>query len=277
MKNTRTISSTSAWVMPATGVLPPFFTFAAVRAMAPVAGIPPNSTEPMLPTPCATSSMLLRWCELIMLSATTQDRSDSIAARMAMVMPLGSWSASRSTLSWGMRNSGRSLLMTYRSPMVLTCMPKPLTRAIPHDERDKGSGDAFADLRPGEQDGEADRSHDERLPVGRSDALGDGLQLVHSLDRGRAGGEGEAEEVFELPNDEGHGDARRKARGDGVGDEPDERSQLEEAHQHEQHAGDDGGCDEAVHAVGCHDACNDGGERRRGAPRSARGCRRGTR
>ena len=117
--------------MPATGVLPPFFTFAAVRAMAPVAGIPPNSTEPMLPTPCATSSMLLRWCELIMLSATTQDRSDSIAARMAMVMPLGSWSASRSTLSWGMRNSGRSLLMTYRSPMVLTCMPKPLTRAIP--------------------------------------------------------------------------------------------------------------------------------------------------
>ena len=95
--------------------------------------------------------------------------------------------------------------------------------------------------------------------------MGDGLQLVHSLDRGRAGGEGEAEEVFELPNDEGHGDARRKARGDGVGDEPDERSQLEEAHQHEQHAGDDGGCDEAVHAVGCHDACNDGGERRRGA------------
>ena len=61
-----------------------------------------------------------------------------------------------------------------------------------------------------------------------------------------------------MPNDEGHGDARRKARGDGVGDEPDERSQLEEAHQHEQHAGDDGGCDEAVHAVGCHDACNDG-------------------
>ncbi len=70
--------------------------------MAPVAGMPPNSTEPMLPTPCATNSMLLRWCELIMLSATTQDKSNSMAARMAMVTPFGSWSRKRSTLSWGM-------------------------------------------------------------------------------------------------------------------------------------------------------------------------------
>lgn len=41
-----------------------------------------------------------------MLSATTQDRSDSMAARMAMVMPFGSWSRSRSTLSWGMWSAG---------------------------------------------------------------------------------------------------------------------------------------------------------------------------
>ena len=131
MKNTRTTSSTSAWVMPATGVRPPFLTFAAVRAMAPVAGMPPKSAEPMLPTPCATSSMLLRWCELIMLSATTQDRSDSMAARMAMVMPFGSWSLSSSTLSWGTWSVGRLLPMVYRSPMVLACIPRPLTMPIP--------------------------------------------------------------------------------------------------------------------------------------------------
>ena len=58
--------------MPAMGVRPPAFTLAAVRAMAPVAGMPPKSTEAMLPTPWATSSMLARWCPLIIESATTE-------------------------------------------------------------------------------------------------------------------------------------------------------------------------------------------------------------
>ncbi len=46
--------------MPAMGVRPPAFTFAAVRAMAPVAGMPPKSTDAMLPMPWATSSSLAR-------------------------------------------------------------------------------------------------------------------------------------------------------------------------------------------------------------------------
>ena len=90
IRNTSTTSSTSACTIPATGVRPPLFTLAAVRAMAPVAGMPPNSTDPMLPTPWATSSILQRWCELIMESATTHDSSDSMAAKIAMVMPFGS-------------------------------------------------------------------------------------------------------------------------------------------------------------------------------------------
>ncbi len=44
-------------------------------------------------------------------SATTQDRSDSMAARMAMVAPLASWSRNSAKLSWGRWNSGRPLLM----------------------------------------------------------------------------------------------------------------------------------------------------------------------
>ncbi len=52
--------SVAAWIRPATGVRPPFLTLVAVRAMAPVAGIPPKSGEAMFATPCATSSMLLR-------------------------------------------------------------------------------------------------------------------------------------------------------------------------------------------------------------------------
>ena len=53
-------SNASACVIPATGVRPPFFTFVAVRAIAPVAGIPPKSGDAMFATPCATSSMFER-------------------------------------------------------------------------------------------------------------------------------------------------------------------------------------------------------------------------
>ena len=51
-------SSVIACMMPATGVRPPFLTLVAVRAIAPVAGMPPNSGATMFATPCATSSML---------------------------------------------------------------------------------------------------------------------------------------------------------------------------------------------------------------------------
>ena len=39
------------YLMPATGVLPPFLMLAAVLAMAPVAGIPPKHADAMLPKP----------------------------------------------------------------------------------------------------------------------------------------------------------------------------------------------------------------------------------
>ena len=76
--------------MPATGVRPPDLMLAAVRAIAPVAGMPPNSAEPTLPMPCAISSVLELWWEATMPSATTQDKRLSIAAKMAMVKALGS-------------------------------------------------------------------------------------------------------------------------------------------------------------------------------------------
>src|SRR5437773_2697246 len=69
-------SSVIACTIPAIGVRPPFFTFVAVRAIAPVAGIPPNNGEAILAMPCATSSMLERWRPPIMPSATTADRGD---------------------------------------------------------------------------------------------------------------------------------------------------------------------------------------------------------
>ena len=51
MSSTSTSSRTTAWTMPATGERPPFLMLAAVRAMAPVAGMPPKRAEAALPTP----------------------------------------------------------------------------------------------------------------------------------------------------------------------------------------------------------------------------------
>ena len=78
-KNSVMSRSVTAWVIPAIGVRPPFLTFVAVRAIAPVAGMPPKSGETMFAMPCATSSMFDRCRPPIMPSATTADSSDSIA------------------------------------------------------------------------------------------------------------------------------------------------------------------------------------------------------
>jgi len=64
--------------MPAIGVCPPVFTLAAVRAMAPVAGIPPNAIDPMLAIPCAISSQFDRCLPPLSRSPTIAERSDSI-------------------------------------------------------------------------------------------------------------------------------------------------------------------------------------------------------
>ena len=50
-----------AWTMPATGVRAPERILVAVRAIAPVAGIPPKSGEAILAIPCATSSTFELW------------------------------------------------------------------------------------------------------------------------------------------------------------------------------------------------------------------------
>ena len=71
--------------MPATGVCAPERMLVAVRAIAPVAGKPPNIGEKMLAMPCAISSTLGLCRSSLMRSATTADISDSIAPSIATV------------------------------------------------------------------------------------------------------------------------------------------------------------------------------------------------
>ena len=80
-----TTSSVRACTIPATGVAAPERMLVAVRAIAPVAGSPPNSGEAMLAMPCATSSTFGLCRSPLIRSATTADISDSIAPSIATV------------------------------------------------------------------------------------------------------------------------------------------------------------------------------------------------
>ena len=94
--------------MPEMGDFPPFFTFAAVLAIAPVAGIPPNNPTKILPVPRAISSVLELCLSSIILSETTQDKRDSIPASKAIVNAFGSSSSTLSHVIWGILNVGNA-------------------------------------------------------------------------------------------------------------------------------------------------------------------------
>ena len=130
-KNKAMSNSVTEWVMPATGVRPPFLTFVAVRAIAPVAGIPPNSGDAMFATPCATSSMLERCRPPIMPSDTTAERSDSTAPSRAIVNAGPMSAGSCASVMAGSAGRGSAALMTpNRVPIVSTGRCSSCTRAV---------------------------------------------------------------------------------------------------------------------------------------------------
>ena len=108
-------------VIPAIGVRPPLRTLAAVLAIAPVAGIPPNRPEKIFPSPCPISSALDLWVSPIIPSATTAERRDSIAARTAMVNAGEIICCTSSMVIEGTWKAGNAeFSCPYTLPMVLT-------------------------------------------------------------------------------------------------------------------------------------------------------------
>jgi hypothetical protein len=76
--------------IPDTGPRAPARTLVAVRAIVPVTQMPPNSADPILASPCATSSQFERCLRPVMPSATTADSRDSIAPSNANAIASGS-------------------------------------------------------------------------------------------------------------------------------------------------------------------------------------------
>ena len=110
--------------MPDTGLLAPARTLVAVRAIAPVTGMPPNMTEAILAVPCATNSQFERCRRPVMPSATTAESSDSIAPSKAMARASGRSSRILARSKTGSVGAGRLCgTPPNLEPMVATSRP----------------------------------------------------------------------------------------------------------------------------------------------------------
>ncbi len=258
-KNIMISSRTMAWMMPATGVCAPFLMFVAVRAMAPVAGMPPKSGEAMFATPWATSSMFERCLRPVIPSATTAERSDSMPASSAMEMAGETICGSLLQSIWG-RCSVGGVLETAPNllPIVSTGRLNRGTRAVVA---------MMATSEPGTRlvtRGQKTTIRRVRMPIsgsGRSDGacmLCVFLDLVHELRRDLF--HVKAEEVPDLSHRDDERDAGGEPDGYRVRNVLDHTAQLDQAHDHEQDAGHDRGDHQAVVAVFLDDAVDDDDE-----------------
>ena len=125
-------SRVAAWTMPATGVRAPLRMLVTVRAIVPVAAMPPKSGETTLAMPCAISSWFGSWRSRIIPSATRAHSSDSIAPSSAIeiVGPTRFCAVCQSKA--GSANGGSPWGMPpKRLPMVSTCSPNTATATTP--------------------------------------------------------------------------------------------------------------------------------------------------
>ena len=117
--------------MPATGVFPPFLIFVAVRATAPVAGIPPKIGLNIFAMPCAISSVFESCFVPVIPSATLALKSDSMAASIAIETAVGNSLVITDGLISGIDGSGNEAgIEPYLLPIVSVCHPKVLSKII---------------------------------------------------------------------------------------------------------------------------------------------------
>ena len=253
--------------MPATGPRAPARTLVAVRAIVPVAQMPPNRPEAMLATPCATSSQFERWRRPVMPSATTAESSNSIEPSSANATASGStaWTFARLISGSDGHGSVRGS-SPKRLPMVSTGRLNSHAASDVGDHRDQASpasaGEIFASSRM-------------IAIVAAATATAVGLivsmrpQSACSFGTNAPGsrsGQGQAEQIPDLAGDDDDGDTGGEADRDRKRDELDVGAEPQQAGDHHQDAGEDRRQKQAVHAVPLHGRGNQHDE---GAGRSA--------
>ena len=220
--------------MPATGVRPPFLTFVAVRAIAPVAGMPPKRPAAMFAMPWPTSSTL-DLCRLpIMPSATTAESSDSIAAEQR------DGDGRREELAHPVERDGRQARSRDRRVDLAEARADRLDGKAERrdggrrgEDRDDRARHLARDPRPEQQDRERPGGDADRGQRRGAEVRGVRLPLREEV-RGH-GAHAEAEQVLDLRREDDHRDPAREAGDDGVRDELDRAAEPREA-EDDQHA-----------------------------------------
>ena len=132
---TTTTMRTSEWTMAETRVRAPARTLTAVRAMAPVAGIPPNAPDAMFARPCPTSSRsgsyrpgdFMPSATDVMPSATRAESRLSMAANAATAIAAENRAPVDDASRTGILGAGRP---SGRLPMRLICQPTKPTATV---------------------------------------------------------------------------------------------------------------------------------------------------
>ena len=145
-----TSSRATACTMPATGLVAPLLALVTVRAIVPVAGIPPKNGVTKLAIPCAMSSWLGSWRSPMMPSATCAHSSDSMAPNKASVIVGITSSRADSQEKTGHCSPGRlEGIPPKRLPMVSTCSPSAATATLASSSATTDPGTSASTLNRG--------------------------------------------------------------------------------------------------------------------------------
>ena len=143
-------------MIPATGVRPPLLMLVIVRAIAPVAGMPPKNGTTTFATPWAISSVFELCLSPITPSATIADSSDSIAPNIAIVNADGnSFCTNVKKLSpsansnFGMLGAGMPCGKSYRSLIVCSDATPQLSGAYSFSNHTPNVANMMAANEPG--------------------------------------------------------------------------------------------------------------------------------
>ena len=127
------------------------------------------------------------------------------------------------------------------------------------DDGQERAGNLAGELGREGDDGHASHAHACGPQVKAAEMPRVGYPLFDEV--GRHFADGQPEKVFHLGGEDGHGDAAGEAHHDGVGDVFDDGAQVEHAEENQEHAGQDGGHEQARFAVLLDDAIDDNDER----------------
>ena len=273
-------SSVNACTMPAIGLFPPARMFVTVRAIVPVAGMPPKIGATMLATPCAINS----WFEScfgpsVRLSAMRAHSSDSMAPSNAIVIVGMNNCLALVQLNGGSSSDGRLCGMPpKREPIVSTgnCSVAQSTRE--RDERDDRRRDACRGAQrarfehrygqrrfdaeqpwPSEKPDDTDRADRERVGIEGLDVRAEGIQLGEEV--GRQLFDLQAEQVPHLRQRDQHRDAVGEADHDRQRDVAHQHAELEQAEHEHQRAGQHRRDQQVGQAVALDDPVDDDDER----------------